>query len=101
MQYSFTETYGTLLRTILSFGEVLKFRSKMGDLQYLLLGSCVLCCLVSVHGYFIAIDAHAEECFHDKVTSGTKMALTFEVAEGGFLDIDVKVGRPTAYSLPC
>ncbi|XP_002737711.1 transmembrane emp24 domain-containing protein 2-like isoform X2 [Saccoglossus kowalevskii] len=45
-------------------------------------------------GYFMAIDAHADECFHDKVTSGTKMGLTFEVAEGGFLDIDVKITGP-------
>ena len=37
------------------------------------------------------IDAHADECFFDKVTSGTKMSLMFEVAEGGFLDIDVQV----------
>lgn len=43
------------------------------------------------YGYFITIDAHAEECFHDQVTSGTKMGLIFEVAEGGFLDIDVTV----------
>lgn len=42
-------------------------------------------------GYFITIDAHGEECFHDTVSSGTKMGLIFEVAEGGFLDIDVKV----------
>ena len=49
------------------------------------LGSC----------YFINIDAHAEECFFDKVTSGTKMSLMFEVAEGGFLDIDVKVPYPS------
>ncbi|XP_022110308.1 transmembrane emp24 domain-containing protein 2-like [Acanthaster planci] len=66
----------------------------MGDLQYLLFGACMLCCFSSIKGYFIAIDAHAEECFHDKVTSGTKMALTFEVAEGGFLDIDVKITGP-------
>ncbi len=46
------------------------------------------------YGYFINIDAHAEECYFDKVTSGTKMSLMFEVAEGGFLDIDVKVGCP-------
>ena len=44
-------------------------------------------------GYFITIDAHAEECFHDQVTSGTKMGLIFEVAEGGFLDIDVTVNN--------
>lgn len=48
-----------------------------------------LFCLNSA--YFVHIDAHAEECFFDKVTSGTKMSLMFEVAEGGFLDIDVKV----------
>ena len=41
--------------------------------------------------YFITVDANAEECFFDRVTSGTRMTLLFEVAEGGFLDIDVKV----------
>ena len=54
----------------------------------------LLACIVyfgTVEGYFMNIDAHAEECFFDKVTSGTKMSLMFEVAEGGFLDIDVKV----------
>ena len=45
----------------------------------------------SVEGYFVNIDANAEECFFEKATSGTKMSLTFEVAEGGFLDIDVRV----------
>ncbi|XP_015764724.1 PREDICTED: transmembrane emp24 domain-containing protein-like [Acropora digitifera] len=44
--------------------------------------------------YFVTIDAHAEECFHDQVTSGTKMGLIFEVAEGGFLDIDVTIRGP-------
>lgn len=42
-------------------------------------------------GYFVSIDAHAEECFYERVNSGTKMSLMFEVAEGGFLDIDVEV----------
>lgn len=45
-------------------------------------------------GYFITIDAHAEECFYEKVTSGTKLSLMFEVAEGGFLDIDIKIYGP-------
>lgn len=68
--------------------------------------------------YFITVDAHAEECFFDKVQNGTKMGteseqsliivpsepvlrilihetgLTFEVIEGGFLDIDVRVQGP-------
>ena len=43
------------------------------------------------HSYFVNVDAHGEECFHDRVTPGTRMALMFEVADGGFLDIDVKV----------
>ncbi|XP_054163055.1 transmembrane emp24 domain-containing protein 2-like [Oppia nitens] len=44
--------------------------------------------------YFLVIDAHAEECFFDKVVTGTKLGLTFEVVEGGFLDIDVKITGP-------
>lgn len=52
-----------------------------------------------VYGYFIHIDAHAEECFFDRVSSGTKMSLMFEVAEGGFLDIDVEIKGPDGKSI--
>lgn len=48
----------------------------------------------SIQAYFITVDANAEECFFDRVSSGSKMTLLFEVAEGGFLDIDVKVFGP-------
>lgn len=60
------------------------------------LSSCVFLAVsvVSVRCYFITVDAHAEECFFDKVEFGTKMGLTFEIAEGGFLDIDVKIVGP-------
>lgn len=44
-----------------------------------------------IHSYYTAIDAHAEECFHERVVTGTKLGLMFEVVEGGFLDIDVKI----------
>lgn len=62
-----------------------------------------LCCIFSVvslllpgsHGYFVTVDAHAMECFFDKVTTGMKMSLMFEVVEGGFLDIDVEVCHMT------
>jgi len=54
----------------------------------------LLIAVSSLDAYFLVIDAHAEECFFDKVTSGTKMGLTFEVVEGGFLDIDVKITGP-------
>jgi len=50
--------------------------------------------MASVEAYFVTVDAHAEECFFDKVKSGTKMGLMFEVAEGGFLDIDVRIVGP-------
>jgi len=48
----------------------------------------------SAYCYFISVDAHSEECYFDRVQNGTKMGLTFEVIEGGFLDIDVRVEGP-------
>ena len=48
----------------------------------------------SCSAFFIHIDANEEQCFFDRVVSGTKMGLMFEVAEGGFLDIDVKITGP-------
>lgn len=48
----------------------------------------------SARSYFVNIDAHAEECFFERVTAGTKLGLAFEVAEGGFLDIDLRIIGP-------
>ena len=42
------------------------------------------------------VGANSEDCFFDKVKAGTKLGLTFEVAEGGFLDIDVRIMGPDA-----
>ncbi|XP_015180942.1 PREDICTED: transmembrane emp24 domain-containing protein 2-like [Polistes dominula] len=58
--------------------------------------SCLLLIIssVCVRAYLITVDAHAEECFFNKVEADTKMGLTFEIAEGGFLDIDVKIIGP-------
>ncbi|VVC39873.1 GOLD domain [Cinara cedri] len=44
--------------------------------------------------YFLTVDAHAEECFFDKVEIGSKLGLMYEISEGGFLDIDVKILDP-------
>jgi len=48
----------------------------------------------SSNAYTITVDAHAEECFFDNVSYGSKMGLIFEIADGGFLDIDVKITGP-------
>jgi len=56
--------------------------------------AALLCLAGGCHAYFVTVDAHAEECYFDRVVSGTKMSLMFEVAEGGFLDIDVKILGP-------
>ena len=52
----------------------------------------------AAEGVFVTVDAVAEVCFHDDVKTHTKMGLTFEVSEGGFLDIDVKVRSVAARS---
>ncbi|XP_043278548.1 transmembrane emp24 domain-containing protein 2 [Venturia canescens] len=46
------------------------------------------------NAFSITVDSHAEECFFERVELNTKMGLTFEIAEGGFLDIDVRVVGP-------
>jgi len=57
----------------------------------------ILSLLVSYsQSYFVEVGANSEECFFDKVKAGTKLGLTFEVAEGGFLDIDVRIMGPDA-----
>ena len=68
-----------------------RFKRKMDVWQVLIPLIAICICTDISEGYFIHIDAHAEECFFDRVNSGSKMSLMFEVAEGGFLDIDVKV----------
>lgn len=44
--------------------------------------------------FVVSVDAHNEECFFDKVEGGTKFGITFEVIEGGFLDVDLKITGP-------
>ncbi|CAG9791430.1 unnamed protein product [Diatraea saccharalis] len=50
--------------------------------------------LNTANSYTITVDAHAEECFFENVEADTKMGLKFEIAEGGFLDIDVTITGP-------
>ena len=81
------------------FVDKLKYYAKKMEVYQIVFSFMLsLLCIDSVYGYFVTIDAHAEECFFDKVVSGTKMSLMFEVAEGGFLDIDVRVCNSTSLS---
>jgi hypothetical protein len=53
---------------------------------------CILLSLVKhLSAFYITVDAHAEECFFERATTGTKMGLIYEVVEGGFYDIDISV----------
>jgi p24 family protein beta-1 len=57
----------------------------------------ILVSIKNVIGYYVTIDAQSEECFFERLTSGTKLLITFEVIEGGFLDIDFKVNSYSAF----
>jgi hypothetical protein len=59
----------------------------------------LLLSIKNIQSYYVSVDAHSEECFFERLTSGTKLLLTFEVIEGGFLDIDIQVNRNTFMSL--
>lgn len=67
----------------------MEMAARMVAAWLLLAGLAALLTMAS--GYFVNVDAHGSECFFDRVNSGMKLSLTFEVVEGGFLDIDVKV----------
>lgn len=47
--------------------------------------------LVQTHAYTVTVGANAEECFFETIDRGQKVVGSFNVAAGGFLDIDVKV----------
>lgn len=51
----------------------------------------VLCIVQLSHQYFITVDPNSEECFYEKGLAGTRYALIFEVLEGSYLDIDLRV----------
>ena len=55
----------------------------------------LLCVLFSISSAFFAtVLPRREECFHETGKAGDKINIMYEVAEGGFLDIDVKVYNP-------
>ncbi|KAH1003284.1 hypothetical protein HUJ05_011212 [Dendroctonus ponderosae] len=64
-----------------------------------LLGALLVLGVGQARAYYVTVDAHAEECFFEHVDAGTKLGrlgLSFQIAEGGFLDIDVRIVGPDA-----
>lgn len=57
---------------------------------FFFLVSCLLF-LCSVSGYIIEIAPKAQECFSEDMARGDKMSASYEVINGGMLDINVKV----------
>ena len=49
--------------------------------------------------YFTTIEAQEEECFFERSVEREKFVLTFEVIEGGTLDIDVTITGPDNHIL--
>lgn len=47
--------------------------------------------------HLITIDPHQEDCFHENLKKGTKIKFTFEVLDGGSLDIDLTIKDPNNY----
>uniref|UniRef100_A0A6G1SG60 Transmembrane emp24 domain-containing protein n=1 Tax=Aceria tosichella TaxID=561515 RepID=A0A6G1SG60_9ACAR len=53
--------------------------------------SIILTLIRQSDAYLTTLDAHSEDCFYEKALASTKLGFTFEVIEGGFLDIDVTI----------
>ena len=65
----------------------------MTRVALLLLGA-----LGSAAALTFTIEPNKEECFFEEINKGEKVSTTFQVASGGFLDIDVKVTTLAACS---
>ncbi|CAL8068954.1 unnamed protein product [Calicophoron daubneyi] len=53
---------------------------------FLVISSCL--------AYYVEIDAGEDQCYFERVKIGQKLTLHYEVAEGGFRDIDVNIRAP-------
>lgn len=59
--------------------------------------SLFFCQILEIHCHLITIDPHQEECFHERLQKGTKIKFTFEVLDGGSLDVDLAIKDPNNY----
>ncbi|KAH8387445.1 hypothetical protein KR093_007138 [Drosophila rubida] len=59
-----------------------------------LCGFLIIMLATTTRAFIVNVDAHNEECFFENVEGGTKFGVTFEVIDGGFLDVDIKITGP-------
>lgn len=54
-----------------------------------------ICSTHLINCHLITIDPKQEECFHENLAKGTKIKFSFEVLDGGSLDIDLTIKDPS------
>lgn len=74
-----------------------KYTMKPTAIFILILTCALLNLLLTVECHLILVEPHQEDCFHEKLQKGTKIKFTFEVLDGGSLDIDLTIKDPTNY----
>lgn len=63
--------------------------------EVLVLSACTILTLVQLANcHLITIEPNQEECYHENLKQGTKIKFTFEVLDGGSLDIDLTIKDP-------
>ncbi|XP_030381670.1 transmembrane emp24 domain-containing protein 2 [Scaptodrosophila lebanonensis] len=53
----------------------------------------------ATQAFIVSVDAHNEECFFENVEGGSKFGVTYEVIEGGFLDVDIRITGPENHEM--
>lgn len=87
-------------KIIFSLTNAIRFDTQMSWRSIVFPGFLLLLLAVeSVQSYYVSVDAYSEECFFEKLTSGTKLVVTYEVIEGGSLDIDMTVNNAMLRSI--
>uniref|UniRef100_A0A1B6G435 GOLD domain-containing protein n=1 Tax=Cuerna arida TaxID=1464854 RepID=A0A1B6G435_9HEMI len=67
-------------------------RWKLQAALYIL--SILLLLVPATSAWIVQVDSFTDECFYEWAEQGSKVGFTFQVVEGGFLDIDVTVHGP-------
>lgn len=63
-------------------------------LVLLIIATCIANLFQLAHCHLITLDAHEELCYHERLQKETKILFSFEVLDGGSLDIDLTVKDP-------